>query len=73
MKYYLLSYLHDGKVISVKKVFKSRNDAINYMFNKVYPNIGIDVQVNEEIEHSKHDIEYVSTDYERFYVCREIA
>lgn len=64
MKYYYKLKTNKNSFLSICRKFKSRNDALNYMFKKL-PN-------NSELDYenviSKHNIEYVCTDYNRFSI-----
>lgn len=69
---YTLSGVLNGKRITFKKAFRSRNAAINYMFDYYENHCFYDFQVEEEIVKSKHDIEYVYNYNNRFEVNRII-
>lgn len=70
MKYYALDGYVNNKYIHVSKPFASRNAAIDYMFKVYSRHWKFDVQVETEIAHSKHDIEYVCDSGDRFTVRR---
>lgn len=68
-KYYTLSYMSDYKSVVVARRFKTRNQAINYMFKK----LPFSAQLSHEIDRGNHQIEYVCTNYSRFFVTRCFA
>ncbi len=67
---YTLSGVLNGKRITFNKKFSSRNAAINYMFKYYENNCFFNFRVEEEIEKSKHDIEYVYNYNNRFEIAR---
>ena len=69
MKYYILNGIVDHKVVNVKKRFKTRDTAINYIFNRMK----YDSQLIDEINHGDHNIEYVCNHNNRFFIRRYIA
>lgn len=73
MKYYLLQSITTKNGRAVCRRFKSRNDAINYMMDKLsLPFSWFGPQIEEErpIFGDKHSIEYICDDYSRFIVTR---
>ncbi len=67
---YTLSGVLNGKNIKFKRLFSSRNAAIDYMFKYYEDHYFYNFQVEEEIIKSKHDIEYVYNYDNRFEVAR---
>ena len=67
---YTLSGVLNGKNITFKRLFSSRNAAIDYMFKYYEDHYFYNFQVEEEIIKSKHDIEYVYNYDNRFEVAR---
>lgn len=69
MKYYTLYGFINSSSFRINKKFKTRDDAINYAF-KLLPSY---CQVEAEIAHSKHSIEYICDNYNAFTVSRQVA
>ena len=67
---YSLTAVVNGENVKVKKQFRSRNEAINFMFNYYEDNYLYNMQVEEEYEKEKHTIEYVCNYANRFTVAR---
>ena len=75
MKYYILSAIVNGKEPSLKRrMFSSRVEALNYMFDYYERNGLFDMQVNDEysVDGDKHNIEYVCNYYNRFTISRQV-
>ena len=72
MNKYTLEAIVDGQLIKFNRVFKSRNDAINYIFRYYDDHYLVNLRVNEEysIAGNKHDIAYVYDYYNRFRIAR---
>ena len=71
-KKYLLEAVVEGELIRFHRLFKTRNDALNYIFNYYDKHHLVDLKINDEyfIGGNKHDIAYVY-DYEnRFRIAR---
>ena len=66
MTYYILSYVTDGETVSVRKKFRTRNDAIDYTFKKLPMN----AELLYEIDRGNHHIEYVCNNFNRFFINR---
>lgn len=66
MKYYYKLKINKNSFLSICRKFKSRNAALNYMFKKLPSNSELDY----ETVISKHNIEYVCTDHNRFSIER---
>ena len=73
MNYYKLNAVINDENIEVNKMFRTRVDAINYMFNLLRKEYIYDVSVEDEFElnGNKHNIQYVLRDNVRFNVSRE--
>ena len=69
-RYYNLTAVVDGNMKVFRKHFATRDDAINYMFDYYNKNSFFDVQLEDEFEISKHNIEYVINYKNRFRVAR---
>lgn len=67
---YSLTAIVNGKNIKVKKYFKSRSEAINFMFDYYENNYLYNMQVEDEYEKAQHTIEYVCDYNNRFTVAR---
>ena len=67
---YTLSGVINGNNVTFNKSFSSRDAAINYMCKYYEQHFVENFQVEEEIEKSKHTIEYVCDYYNRFTVAR---
>lgn len=70
MKYYTAEAITNSKTIKVNKRFATRDEAINYVFNKILP---FNAQVEEEISKGNHRVEYRCNNYNRFIVSRQFA
>lgn len=73
MKYYELTAVVDGEDIRLRKnIFRSRDDAINYMFKYYRNHYLFNLQVEDEyaVSGNKHCIEYICDTYNRFTVAR---
>ena len=72
MNKYTLEAIVDGKFIRFKRTFKSRNDAINYIFHYYDRHNLVNLRVNEEyfVDDNKHDVAYVYDYYNRFRIAR---
>ena len=58
--------------VDIKKVFASRVEAINYMFNYYNRHYIYNAELEEEYpQTSKHDIHYVLSQYNCFNVTRQ--
>ena len=58
--------------VDIKKVFASRAEAINYMFDYYNNHYIYNVELEEEYPQSnKHDIHYVINQYSSFNVTRQ--
>ena len=58
--------------VDIKKVFASRDDAINYMFDYYNNHYIYNVELEDEYPQSnKHDIHYVIDQYDSFNVTRQ--
>ena len=67
---YSLTAIVNGENIKVKKYFKSRSEAINFMFDYYENNYLYNMQVEDEYEKAKHIVEYVCDYNNRFTVAR---
>ena len=67
---YILSAIINGNVKGFKKDFKSRDDAINYIYEYLNSRYIYNVQVTDEIYKSKHNVEYVLDGGDRFSIVR---
>ena len=72
-KRYNLSAIIDGDYIEFKKLFISRQAAIDYVYKYFSHHYIYDNQVVDEIFNSKHEIEYVLHNGDRFIVNRVYA
>lgn len=73
MKFYVLTAIVNGRDTKLKrKLFSSRDDAINYMFDYYEKNYLFGLEVNDEhpVGGNKHSIEYVCNFHNRFTVTR---
>ena len=58
--------------VDIKKVFASRDEAINYMFDYYNNHYIYNVELEEEYPQlNKHDIHYVIDQYDSFNVTRQ--
>ena len=69
-KGYTLAAVVNGDCKYFNKIFKSRQAAINYVYKYFESICFYNTQVEEEIYKSKHDVEYVMSDDNRFIVNR---
>lgn len=69
---YTLEAIVDGNLIKFHKTFKSRNEAIDYIFRYYDKHLLVNLKVNEEyfIADNKHDIAYVYDYFNRFRIAR---
>jgi len=67
----MLNAVIDGKDAKISKEFKSRNDAIDYVF-KLYSKTRVDnlLQLETEDRVEKHSVEYVCNRDTRFTITR---
>ena len=72
MNRYTLEAIVDGKYIKFNRTFKSRNEAIDYIFRYYDNHFLVNLSVKEEyaINGDKHDIAYVYDYYNRFRIAR---
>ena len=72
MNKYRLEAVVDGESVNFNHTFKSREEAINYMFHYYDKHYLVNLEVNEEyfIDGNKHNIEYVCDYYNRFRIAR---
>ena len=57
--------------VDIKKLFASRNEAINYMFDYYNNHYVFNVELEDEYpQENKHDIHYVLDQYSSFNVTR---
>ena len=72
MNKYRLEAVVDGESVNFNHIFKSREEAINYMFRYYDKHYLVNLEVNEEyfIDGNKHNIEYVCDYYNRFRIAR---
>ena len=72
MKTYTLEAILNGQTQKIRKTFKSRLAAINYMFEFLDKSYIFNKEINEEysLNNNKHDVLYVCDDYTRFRVTR---
>ncbi len=72
MKKYILEAIVNGEYVKIKKVFSSRNEAMDYVFHYYDNHYVANVSINEEycINGNKHDIAYVYDNYNRFRIAR---
>lgn len=72
MNKYTLEAIVEGRLIKFDNAFKTRTDAINYIFNYYNRHHLVELKINDEyfVNENKHDIAYVY-DYEnRFRIAR---
>ena len=69
---YTLEAIVNGDYIKVNHLFKSRDEAINYIFHYYEKHLLTSLRVDEEyfIDGNKHDVEYVCDYYNRFRIMR---
>ena len=72
MNKYTLEAVVDGDTIRFNRTFKSRDEAIDYIFHYYDKHFLVNLEVNEEyfIDDNKHNIEYVCDYYNRFRIAR---
>ena len=71
MNYYKLSGVVNDKEINVNKNFRTRNEAMDYMFNYLNKQFVYNTDIEEEYSvENKHDIEYVLGNNNRFRIVR---
>ena len=72
MNKYILEAVIDGKLTRFNREFKSRDDAINYIFNYYSDHYVFNLEVNDEyfIDDNKHDVAYVYDYYNRFRITK---
>ena len=72
MNKYTLEAIVDGQYINFNLTFKSRGDAIDYIFRYYDKHFLVNLRVNEEypVAGNKHDIAYVYDYYNRFRIAR---
>ena len=70
MKFYTLSYVLDHQTYVVRKKFRTRNEAIDYSFRQFPDNTQL---LYEIVRDNKHDVEYVCSNFNRFFVSRCMA
>ena len=72
MNKYTLEAVVDGDYIKFRRVFKTRDEAIDYIFHYYDEHLLVNLKVNEEyfIAGNKHDIAYVYDYYNRFRIAR---
>ena len=71
-KKYTLEAVVEGRLIKFQKLFKSRNSAIDYIFNYYDRHQLLALRVNEEyfVDENKHDIAYIYDYDNRFRISR---
>lgn len=67
MYYYNCMYVLDYETVKVHRKFKTRTEAINYVFKK-FPSTS--TLLYEIVRNDKHNVEYVCDDFNRFWVSR---
>ena len=72
MNRYTLEAVVDGEYIKFDRIFKSRNEALDYIFRYYEDHNMVNVEVNDEycVDGNKHDIAYVYDYYNRFRIAR---
>ena len=72
MNKYTLEAVVEGQNIRFNRLFKSRDEAIDYIFRYYDNHLLVNLEINEEyfINGNKHDIAYVSDYYNRFRIAR---
>lgn len=72
MNKYTLEAIVEGRLIRFHRSFKTRNDAINYIFRYYDRHSLVRLRVNEEyfINDNKHDVAYVYDYDNRFRIAR---
>ena len=62
----------NNQYVDIKRVFTSRDEAINYMFDYYNHHYIYNVELEEEYpQENKHDIHYVINQYSCFNVTRQ--
>lgn len=72
MKKYTLEAVVEGRLIAFHKQFKTRDSAMNYIFDYYYRHL-VNFKVNDEYfvdENNRHDIAYVYNYDNRFRIIR---
>ena len=72
MNKYKLEAVVNGEYIKFDHTFKSRDEAIDWIFHYYDEHLMVNLSVNEEyfIDGNKHDIAYVYDYYNRFRIAR---
>ena len=72
MNKYKLEAVVDGEYIKFAHTFKTRDEAIDYIFRYYDNHLMVNLEFNEEyfIDGNKHDIAYVYDYYNRFRIAR---
>ena len=72
MNKYKLEAVVNGEYLTVNHLFKSRDEAIDWIFHYYDEHLMVNLSVNEEyfIDGNKHDIAYVYDYYNRFRIAR---
>ncbi|MBP5694240.1 MAG: hypothetical protein J6X03_02145 [Bacilli bacterium] len=72
MKYYSLSAVVNSEPVTINKKFKTREEAISYMFDFLNNKYIYNAEVEEEyaISNDNHNIEYVLSNNNRFAIAR---
>ena len=75
MKLYTLRGNLAGQPVVINKMFKSRNEAVDYMFEYSKKHYVFDLQIEEinEVYGDKHNLDYVCNNDNRFNVQRVLA
>ena len=75
MKLYTLRGTIAGQYVTPNKMFRSREEAVEYMFKYSEKKYVFDMQVEEIIKTNgdKHNLEYVCNNNNRFFIERVIA
>lgn len=68
MYYYNCMYVLDRKTVKVHRKFKTRTEAIDYVFRKLPMNSTL---LYEIVRNDKHNVEYVCNSFNRFWVSRK--
>ena len=71
-KKYSLEAVVEGRLIRFNRKFKTRNSAIDYIFDYYIRHHLLDLKVNEEyfVNENKHDIAYIYDYDNRFRISR---
>ena len=73
MRYYTLDAVVQGNNAKLnKRVFTSRDEAIDYMFNYYEKHYiyGLQVETEHSVNDNKHSVEYICNYYNRFTITR---